>query len=191
VCTWYQSYLFQLLRGLDACHRIGIMHRDLKPQNILVDSKGVLKIADFGLARAFQLPLRKYTHEVCLDSACGTRWLHHVVALLQWQFECRSNRWPSCCPLAPAFVSPILALPVCMYFRSLRFGTVRRKCFLANLCTLQAWTCGPSAPSSWKWSTRRRCGVVTLKLTSYFASSGVYPVSCAARSLRLWFLLLN
>ena len=59
-----QSYLYQLLRGLDACHRIGIMHRDLKPQNILVDQMGVLKIADFGLARAFQMPLRKYTHEV-------------------------------------------------------------------------------------------------------------------------------
>lgn len=79
-----QSYMFQLLRGLDACHRIGIMHRDLKPQNILVDALGVLKIADFGLARAFQLPLRKYTHEVwqvVRRKACA---LPFVAACPQW-----------------------------------------------------------------------------------------------------------
>jgi len=59
-----QSYLYQLLRGMDYCHGRGVMHRDLKPQNLLVDRKGVLKLADFGLARAFMLPVRSYTHEV-------------------------------------------------------------------------------------------------------------------------------
>lgn len=59
-----KSYLYQLLKGMDFCHSRGIMHRDLKPQNLLVDRNGVLKLADFGLARAFMIPVRAYTHEV-------------------------------------------------------------------------------------------------------------------------------
>merc|ERR1719197_2023245 len=59
-----QSYMYQLVRGMDFCHRRGIMHRDLKPQNLLINRAGELKIADFGLARAFGIPVRSYTHEV-------------------------------------------------------------------------------------------------------------------------------
>ena len=41
-----------------------IIHRDLKPANILIDKKDVLKIADFGLARTYSIPVRPYSHEV-------------------------------------------------------------------------------------------------------------------------------
>jgi len=59
-----KSYTQQLLQGLLYCHRKRILHRDLKPQNLLIDKKGSLKLADFGLARAFCVPVRPYTHEV-------------------------------------------------------------------------------------------------------------------------------
>lgn len=53
-----------MLNGLAYCHARRVIHRDLKPQNLLIDKSGNLKLADFGLARAFLLPIRTYTHEV-------------------------------------------------------------------------------------------------------------------------------
>lgn len=59
-----KSYLFQLLQGLAFCHSHRVLHRDLKPQNLLINAEGSIKLADFGLARAFGVPVRTYTHEV-------------------------------------------------------------------------------------------------------------------------------
>eukprot|EP00177_Eucheuma_denticulatum_P005802 GFKZ01010589.1.p1 GENE.GFKZ01010589.1~~GFKZ01010589.1.p1 ORF type:complete len:308 (-),score=44.74 GFKZ01010589.1:3552-4475(-) len=59
-----KSYLFQLINGIAYCHSKRVLHRDLKPQNLLIDRTGKLKLADFGLARAFGIPVRHYTHEV-------------------------------------------------------------------------------------------------------------------------------
>ena len=59
-----KSYMYQLLNGMSYIHKYKILHRDLKPQNLLITTDGVLKIADFGLARGYGLPVRNYTHEV-------------------------------------------------------------------------------------------------------------------------------
>lgn len=53
-----------LLSGIQACHLNLLIHRDLKPQNLLVSREGVLKIADFGLARLLMSPMRNYTLDV-------------------------------------------------------------------------------------------------------------------------------
>jgi len=59
-----KSFLYQLLKGIAYCHQHRVLHRDLKPQNLLINREGSLKLADFGLARAFGIPVRSYTHEV-------------------------------------------------------------------------------------------------------------------------------
>ncbi|KAB0341856.1 hypothetical protein FD754_018782 [Muntiacus muntjak] len=59
-----KSFLFQLLKGLGFCHSRNVLHRDLKPQNLLINRNGELKLADFGLARAFGIPVRCYSAEV-------------------------------------------------------------------------------------------------------------------------------
>ena len=59
-----KKFTNHLLKGIRYCHAHRVLHRDLKPQNLLIDKEGNLKLADFGLARAFGVPLRTYTHEV-------------------------------------------------------------------------------------------------------------------------------
>jgi cyclin-dependent kinase-like len=60
--------IYQLVRALDFCHSHGIIHRDIKPENLLVSNSGVLKLCDFGFARALAGGGAMYTEYV------STRW---------------------------------------------------------------------------------------------------------------------
>lgn len=59
-----KTYAKQLLSGLWYCHEREVLHRDIKGSNLLIDNKGNLKIADFGLARTFNDDLKRYTNKV-------------------------------------------------------------------------------------------------------------------------------
>lgn len=63
-----KAYMLMTLQGLEYLHINWILHRDLKPNNLLVNCNGVLKIGDFGLAKFYGSPNRIYTHQVV------TRW---------------------------------------------------------------------------------------------------------------------
>ncbi|CBH15519.1 CDC2-related protein kinase [Trypanosoma brucei gambiense DAL972] len=90
--TTLKKIIYQLLEGLSFCHRHRIVHRDLKPANILVTTDNSVKIADFGLARAFQIPMHTYTHEVVTlwyrapEILLGEK--HYTPAVDMWSIGC-------------------------------------------------------------------------------------------------------
>ena len=73
-----------ILRGLDHCHSNGVMHRDIKPGNILLSEHGVIKLADFGIARpivrkeggplAATRPTRESTPSFEYTNQVSSRW---------------------------------------------------------------------------------------------------------------------
>ncbi|KAI8848430.1 kinase-like domain-containing protein [Chytridium lagenaria] len=61
---------YQVLRGLKALHDVGIMHRDVKPANILVDRRCHVKLCDFGLCA----PITSYPNTDPTSTYIATRW---------------------------------------------------------------------------------------------------------------------
>ncbi|KAJ1524160.1 hypothetical protein ONE63_010687 [Megalurothrips usitatus] len=90
-----QSYLYQILQAILFCHKRRVFHRDLKPQNLLIADNGIIKVADFGLGRAFGIPVRVYTHEVV------TLWYRAPEILLgSMRYSCPIDVWSIGCIFA-------------------------------------------------------------------------------------------
>ncbi|KAK4784320.1 hypothetical protein SAY86_018688 [Trapa natans] len=100
-----KCYMKQLLNGLDYCHRRGILHRDIKGSNLLIDNNGILKIADFGLASFFD-PDRS----VPLTSRVVTLWYRPPELLLgASHYGVEVDLWSTGCILGELYTGrPIL-----------------------------------------------------------------------------------
>lgn len=106
-----QFFLYQVLRGLKYLHSASIMHRDLKPRNLLVNSNCDLKICDFGLARP-DLPNLKVRAANMTDYV-ATRWYRAPEVLLTYKVYTKAmDIWSLGCILGELLLRKPL-LPGC------------------------------------------------------------------------------
>ncbi|KAG5520353.1 hypothetical protein RHGRI_033056 [Rhododendron griersonianum] len=100
-----KCYMQQLLCGLEHCHSRGVLHRDIKGSNLLIDKNGVLKIGDFGLANFFQ-----HDQKQPLTSRVVTLWYRAPELLLgATEYGVGIDLWSAGCILAELFAGkPIM-----------------------------------------------------------------------------------
>lgn len=79
----FQSFIYQILCGLKYIHSANVLHRDLKPGNLLVNADCELKIADFGLARGFSVDPEE--NAGYMTEYVATRWYRAPEIMLSFQ----------------------------------------------------------------------------------------------------------
>jgi mitogen-activated protein kinase 7 len=79
----FQSFIYQILCGLKYIHSANVLHRDLKPGNLLVNADCELKIADFGLARGFSVDPDE--NAGYMTEYVATRWYRAPEIMLSFQ----------------------------------------------------------------------------------------------------------
>ncbi|XP_061523259.1 cyclin-dependent kinase 4-like [Phycodurus eques] len=92
-----RAIMLQLMRGLDFLHVNMVVHRDIKPENILISSGGLVKIADFGLARL-------YTFNMALTPGVVTLWYRSPEVLLTSVYTSSVDVWSAGCIFAELFL---------------------------------------------------------------------------------------
>ncbi|KAJ2915841.1 hypothetical protein MD484_g4567, partial [Candolleomyces efflorescens] len=103
-------YMKQLLEGTEYMHRNHILHRDMKAANLLISNKGILQIADFGLARSYDMDVTKGTSNKRYTNCVVTRWYRPPELLLgARQYGGEVDIWGIGCVLGEMFTrKPIL-----------------------------------------------------------------------------------
>lgn len=95
----YQSFIYQILVGLKYIHSANVLHRDLKPGNLLVNADCELKICDFGLARGFSSDPER--NAGFLTEYVATRWYRAPEIMLSFQSYTKAiDIWSVGCILA-------------------------------------------------------------------------------------------
>ncbi|KAL9659260.1 hypothetical protein QQ045_024065 [Rhodiola kirilowii] len=91
-----KCYVHQLLSGLEHCHNNGVLHRDIKGSNLLIDNEGILKIGDFGLASFFDRSKKRQ-----MTSRVVTLWYRPPELLLgATDYDVGVDLWSAGCILA-------------------------------------------------------------------------------------------
>ncbi|BGP17384.1 hypothetical protein JCM10213_002867 [Rhodosporidiobolus nylandii] len=90
-----KSWMVMMMKGLEFCHRNWVLHRDMKPNNLLISADGTLKLADFGLAREYADEGAKMTCQVV------TRWYRSPELLLGARaYSTGVDQWAAGCIFA-------------------------------------------------------------------------------------------